>query len=87
MFFRQKHPHISHSGRYIVVFGGEKCWFYCYCKRTGRVTSELLQITKGMSIIVQQDMTIYSFIIFSADSSTCFGRYPHPSSGAHSNCN
>ena len=32
-------------------------------------------------------MTVHSFIIFSADSSTCFGLYPHPSSGAHSNCN
>jgi len=37
-----------------------------------------------MSIIVQRDATIYSFIIFSADSSTCFGLYPHPSSGTHS---
>ena len=27
------------------------------------------------------------FYYFSADSSTCFGWYPHPSSGAHSNCN
>jgi hypothetical protein len=26
-----------------------------------------------MSIIVQRDATMYSFIIFSADSSTCFG--------------
>ena len=40
-----------------------------------------------MSIIVQQDATIYSFIIFSADTSTCFRWYPHLSSGAHSNCN
>ena len=37
--------------------------------------------------IVQQDATIYRFIIFSADNSKCFGWYPHPSSGAHSNCN
>ena len=37
-----------------------------------------------MSIIVQRDATIHSFITFSADSSTCFGWY-HPSSGAHSN--
>jgi len=42
---------------------------------------------ESMSIIVQQDATMYSCIIFSADSSTCFGLYPHPSSGAHSNCN
>jgi len=27
------------------------------------------------------------FYYISADGSTCFGRYPHPSSGAHSNCN
>ena len=27
------------------------------------------------------------FCYISADSSTCFGWYPHPSSGAHSNCN
>ena len=27
------------------------------------------------------------FYYISADSSTCFGWYPHPSSGAHSNCN
>ena len=40
-----------------------------------------------MSIIVKQDATIYSLIIFSEDSSTCFGWYPHPPSGAHSNCN
>ena len=39
-----------------------------------------------MSIIVQQDATIRSFIIFSADSPTCFRWYPHPLSGAHSNC-
>ena len=40
-----------------------------------------------MSITVQQDATVYSFIIFSADSSTCFVWYPHPSSRVHSNCN
>ena len=40
-----------------------------------------------MSIIVQHDASIHSFIIFSADSSTCFGWYPHPSKGAPSNCN
>ena len=28
-----------------------------------------------------------SFIIYSAYSSTCFRWYPHPSSGAHSDCN
>ena len=40
-----------------------------------------------MSIIVQQDATIYIFIIFLQNSSICFRWYPHPSSGAHSNCN
>jgi len=40
-----------------------------------------------MSIIVQQDATIYIFITFSADSYTRFGWYPHPPSGAHLNCN
>jgi len=40
-----------------------------------------------MSVTVQQDATIYSFYYISADSSTCFWWYPHPSSGAHSNCN
>jgi len=40
-----------------------------------------------MSIIVQQDATIYNLYYISADSSTCFGWYPHPSSGAHTNCN
>ena len=42
---------------------------------------------ESVSINVQQDATIYSFIIFSSDSSTCFGWYLHPSSGALSNCN
>jgi len=41
---------------------------------------------ESVSIIVQQDVTIYSFITFSADSSTCFVWYPHTSSGAHANC-
>ena len=40
---------------------------------------------ESVSITVQQDATIRGFIIFSADNSTCFGCYPHPSSGAHSN--
>ena len=40
-----------------------------------------------MTITVQQYANTYSFIIFSADGSTCFGWYPHPSSGGHSNCN
>ena len=35
-----------------------------------------------MSIIVQQDATIYSLFI-SVNCSTCFGWYLHPSSGAH----
>ena len=35
-----------------------------------------------MSIIVQQDATIYSLFI-SVNCSTCFGCYLHPSSGAH----
>ena len=30
---------------------------------------------------------IYTFYYASAASSTCFGWYPHPSSGAHTNCN
>jgi len=42
---------------------------------------------ESMSIIVQQGATMYSFIIFSADSSTCFGWYPHLSWGAHSKSN
>ena len=42
---------------------------------------------ESLSLTVQHDATIYSFITFSADSSTCFALYPHPSSGAHSNCN
>ena len=42
---------------------------------------------ESVSIIVQQDATIYGFIIFSADSSIRFGWYPHPSRGARSNCN
>jgi len=42
---------------------------------------------ESMSITVQQNATIYSFYYISADSSTCFRWYPHPSSGAHSNCN
>ena len=42
---------------------------------------------ESLSIIVKQDATIYSFIIFSADSSACFGWYPHPSSGARLICN
>jgi len=35
-----------------------------------------------MPITVQQDATIYSLFI-SVNRSTCFGRYLHPSSGAH----
>jgi len=35
-----------------------------------------------MSIIVQQDATIYSSFI-AANSSTYFGWFPHASSGAH----
>jgi len=35
-----------------------------------------------MSIIVQQDVTIYSLFI-SLNRSACFGWYLHPSSGAH----
>ena len=54
-----------------------------WCKSASRLYRRLDKI----SIIVQQDATIYSFIIFSVDSSTCFGWYRHPSSGAHSNCN
>ena len=32
-------------------------------------------------------LSICSFIIFLQNSSTCFGWYPHPSSGAQANCN
>ena len=35
-----------------------------------------------MSVIVQQDATIYSLFI-SVNCSTCFGSYLHPSSGTH----
>jgi hypothetical protein len=42
---------------------------------------------ESMSIIVQQDATIYNFIIFLKNSSTCFGWYLHLSSGAHVKCN
>ena len=42
---------------------------------------------ESVSIIVQQAVTIHIFIIFSANRSACFGWYPHPSSGAHLNCN
>ena len=35
-----------------------------------------------VSIIIQQDATIHSVFI-SANCSTCFGWYLHPSSGAH----
>jgi len=35
-----------------------------------------------VSIIIQQDATIYSLFI-STDRSTCFGWYPHQSSEAH----
>ena len=37
---------------------------------------------KSMSIIVQEDVTIYSLFI-SVNCSTCFGWYLHPSSGVH----
>jgi hypothetical protein len=39
-------------------------------------------LSADMSIIVQQDATIYSLFI-SVNCSICFGWYPHPSSGAH----
>jgi hypothetical protein len=37
---------------------------------------------KYMSIIIQRDATMHS-LFMSVNSSTCFGWYPHPSSGAH----
>jgi len=40
------------------------------------------RIVKYIPIIVQQDATVYSLFI-SANSSTCFGWYLHPSSRAH----
>jgi len=33
------------------------------------------------------EMRLLKFYYFSADTCTCFVWYPHPSSGAHSNCN
>ena len=42
----------------------------------------LNELKRNVSIIVQQDATIYSFF-YICNSSTCFGWYPHPSSGAH----
>ena len=39
-------------------------------------------IVQYVIIIIQQDATIYSLFI-SVNCSTCFGRYLHPSSGAH----
>ena len=55
-----------------------------YAKRQLRGSTDFQEVTNAgsrnykatlnsLSIIVQQDATIYSFIIFSADSSTCFG--------------
>ena len=41
----------------------------------------------AMSIIVQKRCDYMQFYYISADNSTCFGWYPHPSSGAHPNCN
>ena len=55
--------------------------------RTGEKLPTWIIVNMLMSVIVQQDATIYSFYYISADSSTYFGWYPHPSSGAHSNCN
>ena len=42
---------------------------------------------KAMSIVVQQDATIYSFYYISAKQLYIFRWYPHPSSGAHANSN
>jgi len=39
-------------------------------------------VLRYVSMIIQQDATIYSLFI-SANCSTCFGWYLHPSSGAH----
>jgi len=39
-----------------------------------------------MSKIIQQDATLYSFLL-RANCSTCFGLCFHPSSGARVNCN
>jgi len=49
----------------------------CYASRHKRILSPFFPVNgsvhrESMSITVQQDATIYSFIIFSADSSTCF---------------
>jgi len=62
---------------------------FLYGYTWGKTTTQSIVCVHGsvhresMSIIAQQVTTIYSFIIFSADSSTCFGWYPHPSSWAH----
>jgi len=42
----------------------------------------MVRASRSVSIIVQQDATIYSLLI-SVNCSTCFGWYLHPSSGAH----
>jgi hypothetical protein len=45
-------------------------------------TCEAKKNYENMSIIVQQDATIYS-LFMSVNCCTCFGWYLHPSSGAH----
>ena len=89
---------ITTSGTDRIVFATvrwrevETVWscFRLYCQPKSNLSYFYVHGSlhrESLSIIVQQNATIYSCIIFSADSSTCFGWYPHPSSGAHWNCN
>ena len=59
----------------------------CKCKTIRKGTFKYIFMGPCIVNQLQQDVTIYSVVIFSADSSTCFGWYTHPSSGAHLNCN
>ena len=46
------------------------------------IVLEISKETQTVSIIIQQDTTLYSLFI-SSNCSTCFEWYLHPSSGAH----
>ena len=71
---------------------GMYCMFYCEQGNENRqlgagysILERIISAVKRVefvSIIIQQDATIYSLFI-SANCSTCFGWYLHPSSGAH----
>jgi hypothetical protein len=78
-------PRVFYLPKILVLFSLQRSTWRLY--NYLNIMFKGLFIVNQCPIIVQQVANIYGFIIFSADRSTCFGWYPHPSSGAHSHCN